>query len=151
MTNPLHDWAARHGVSAYAMAELTRLFDPGVTPVDEGGESAIQANLRIEASRLGFSLWRNNSGAMEDATGRLIRFGLGNVSSRISKVWKSSDLIGIGPGGRFVAVECKSPGWNGPTNDREIAQRNFLTNVESLGGIGLFATSIHDYRNRIHA
>lgn len=152
MTNVLQEWALRHGVNAFAMAELSRLFDPSVeTPNANGGRSAVQASLRLLSSQMGYSLWRNNAGAMEDKTGRQVRFGLGNVSPKIWSVWKSSDLIGIGPGGKFVAVEVKAPGWNGPTNEREIAQRNFLGTVESLGGIGLFATSVEDYRKRVNA
>lgn len=143
-------WAARWNIPAQAVAELAQLFTvPGNEGSSDAGENVVQQNLRVVASNMGFSLWRNNSGAMQNERGQHVRFGLGNLSARLSKVWKSSDLIGIGPGGRFVAVECKAPGWTGPKNDRELAQTRFLQTVESLGGIGLFATSISDYMNRV--
>lgn len=150
MTNELNAWAARWGIPQLALVDLATIYtSAGGDAAEDGGESAVQQNLRVVAASMGFSLWRNNSGAMTDERGRMVRFGLGNMSKRLSDKWKSSDLIGIGPGGRFVAVECKAPGWTRPTNDRERAQAAFLGNVEALGGIGLFATSIADYVGRV--
>lgn len=150
MNNELAAWAARWNIGGYAMAELSRLFDPSNHATEsDGSESVTQSQIRVTASNMGFAMWRNNNGAMIDAKGRSVRFGLGNMSARLSKVWKSSDLIGIGPNGRFVACEVKAPGWNGPRNDHERAQRAYLTTVESLGGIGMFATSVNDYVERM--
>ena len=76
--------------------------------------------------------------SMTDQTGRLIRFGLGNESPALNKVWKSSDLIGILPVlvqpshvgktlGVFLAVETKKPGWRlTPGDKRGQAQAAFL-------------------------
>jgi hypothetical protein len=114
-------------------------------------ETAVLAELRLEASRHGFTLWRNNSGAARDVGGRLIRFGLGNESAALWKVWKSSDLVGIGPGGRLLAVECKPPGWRWTGTAHELAQLAFLTNVIQLGGIAGFCTSADDLRKIICA
>lgn len=155
--NELHAWALRWGIPPGAVAELSLLFWSHVKPDPEGvSESAIQASLRIEAPRLGNSLWRNNNGALPDETGRIVRYGLANDSKKLNEVWKSSDLIGITPvtwAGRtfgvFTAVEVKPAGWTSPKNDRERAQANFHTSVEALGGIALFAQSIDDYRKRI--
>lgn len=44
--------------------------------------------------------WRNNTGALKDQRGRLVRYGLKG----------SADIIGILPDGRFLSVECKRPG-----------------------------------------
>lgn len=107
-------------------------------------ETTLQAAIRAEAARLGVYLWRNNSGVLPDARGVPVRFGLGNDSSRINAVLKSSDLIGIAPGGLFVAIECKAPGWIGVRTPHERAQEAFLTLVRANGGAAGFATSVSD-------
>jgi hypothetical protein len=121
-------------------------------------EDAVQNALRMQMALFyGGALWRNNSGALPDKTGRIVRFGLGNDSAKLNAVWKSADLIGILPVtvtaemvgqrlGLFVAVDAKDPSaWRGgPKSDRELAQENFFINVRQLGGIGGFATSTHD-------
>lgn len=158
MSKTIFDWANKHGVSVAAIHELLDICDPTRTSIDsgrEGSEAAVQSDIRIEAARRGVSLWRNNNGALKDDFGRLVRFGVGNDSERISEVFKSSDLIGIWPQlvtapmvgqiiGRFFAVEVKSPGWKKPSNKREVAQANFLGHVRQLGGHGVFAQSIED-------
>lgn len=75
--------------------------------------------------------WRNNSGALPDKTGRLVRYG---------KVG-SSDIIGCLPGGRFLAVECKA----GPGRATE-AQSEFLEQVRSQGGLPLLVRSMDELR-----
>ena len=112
-------------------------------------ESTIQAEVRAEFSARGGIIWRNNSGVLPSADGRPVRFGLGNDSSKINKVMKSADLVGIVPVvilpehvgltfGVFAAIECKAQGWKYTGKGREVAQMNFLTKVTSLGGIGGF-------------
>lgn len=116
-------------------------------------ETEIQQQLRLEAARRKTPLWRNNNGAATDQSGRLIRFGLGNDSPRLNKVWKSSDLIGIYPVlitpqhvgmrlGLFYAVEVKVPGWR--EDDRSRAQAAFGQTVIEHGGVFRFATCIGD-------
>ena len=104
-------------------------------------ETAIMPGLRLTASRAGFALWRNNSGAFRDGTGRWIRYGLGNDSATLCRDWKSSDLVGVGPAGRFLAVEVKPPDWRYRGTPREAAQLSFLRNVVQLGGIAGFVRS----------
>ena len=135
------EWVAKYPLAA---ADLRRCYEHGGTA---GGftEAGVQAQIRVAAFQCGFALWRNNNGACVDETGRQLRFGLGNDSARVNKHWKSADLIGIGPGGRFMAVECKRPGWRGPSTEREHAQANMLTQVKTLGGVGFFATSVEDF------
>lgn len=147
---PLVQWAQRHGLTAGAVNELLTILEPdrpGAATGLETSEAAVQAALQVEAARRGGSLMRNNSGACMDADGRMIRYGLANTSTKINRVFKSSDLIGITPVngvGVFTAVEVKSPGWTGPRNDRERAQSAFLSFVRGLGGIGVFAQSVKD-------
>jgi len=113
-----------------------------------------QQVFRLEAPIRGDILWRNNVGACLDATGRMIRYGLGNDSAKLNKVWKSSDLIGmrrvlIGPEhvghtlGVFTAIEVKRPGWTGRTlTEHEQAQYAFHNSVREYGGIAGFASSL---------
>lgn len=112
-------------------------------------ETDTQQRIRVKAVELGCVLWRNNSGVLPNRQGRPVRYGLGNDSGKINKVFKSADLIGIGPGGVFLAVECKHPEWKAPQNDREKAQWAFLLDVVNKGGIGFFATSVEDFERRM--
>lgn len=140
-------WKRQHRVSDEAIFELLRIIDPTPlpnVPTIAKSEAAVQSLIQIEAARRGHALWRNNSGACFDQDGRMVRYGLGNTSSKLNAVFKSSDLIGIGPDGRFTAIEVKAPGWCGPKTDHENAQNNFLTTVRALGGIGMFAQSLGD-------
>lgn len=104
-------------------------------------ETDVLKAIQLETATLGYHFWRNNSGAMFNPHGRFVRFGLGNESAEINEKMKSSDLIGIGPGGKFWAVEAKEPGWvYNPRDETERAQFCFLTIVSISGGIGMFAT-----------
>lgn len=105
----------------------------------------------LAADASGCALWRNNSGAATGPDGRPVRYGLGNVSAQLCRVWKSSDWIGIGPGGLFLAVEAKSPGWLYRGTPHERAQLAFINNVRRMGGIAGFATCEGDFYNLIHA
>lgn len=120
-------------------------------------ESRVQSLVRLAAANQGHKLLRNNSGAATDATGRVIRYGLGHDSAALNKVYKSPDLIGwtrvtITPDmvGKtlavFTAVECKGGDFKGaPRNDRERAQAAFLQDVSNAGGLACFAASEDDY------
>jgi hypothetical protein len=127
------------------MVALADLLPPATQAVP-GGEAKVQADVRMEVARQGGRIWRNNRGAAVDKTGRQIRFGLGNDSSAVDKVCKSSDLIGIMPGGTFVAYEIKEPGWLYTGTPREVAQANFLALVVALGGIGKFITDVEQIK-----
>jgi hypothetical protein len=118
-------------------------------------EQAVQSSIRLAASHAGCMLWRNQSGACYDETGRLIRYGLANDSAQLNKRIKSSDLIGVTPMlitdkmvgrtvGVFTAIEVKHEGWTHPTNDRERAQAEFIRIVVEKGGLGGFAASVDD-------
>jgi len=114
-------------------------------------EAAVQANIRLQAAKDGLILWRNNSGALPDTNGRVVRFGLGNDSSAVNKNYKSSDLIGIRPVivtpnmvdtvlGQFVSIEVKPPGWR--RDNRTAAQEAWIRQVMHWGGVGGFASSV---------
>jgi hypothetical protein len=89
----------------------------------------------------GCKLFRNNTGAIKDENGRLVRFGLCKGSS---------DLIGIKPTvitpemvGKtvaiFTAIEVKTP-----TGKATPEQIHFIDRVKALGGIAGIARSVED-------
>ena len=116
-------------------------------PILSMTEAEIQAQCRLFASSLGLALWRNNSGAARNPGGRLVRYGLGHESGKLNQVWKSSDLIGAGPGGLFTAVEVKRAGWRWSGTQEEVAQWNFIQNVRQLGGVAGFVSSVEELRD----
>jgi len=83
-------------------------------------ESNIQALIMLALSDSGCLVWRQNTGVLPDRNGRLVRFGL---------CVGSSDLIGLCPDGKFLAIECKTA-LGQPTT----AQLNFIAAVIRQGG-----------------
>jgi len=70
------------------------------------------------------ALWRNNVGRLTPiAGGRPVQYGLVNGAS---------DLIGVGTGGKFVAIEVKT--WKGRAS---MEQMTFLLAVQRLGGVAM--------------
>lgn len=123
-------------------------------------EGIVQQEVQMEAMKYQCTLMRNNSGAAVDNTGRLVRYGLGNISKKHSDKIKSSDLIGITKVvitpdmvgqtlGVFTAIEVKKESWNPEKklDKRETAQQNFITWVKSLGGYAGFANSVDNLRD----
>ncbi len=143
----MRSWAAKHGVSEAAVLELEAMTPAPAAVTAPGPDSA-----RLAVDRWGGMLLRNNSGVAKTLDGRPVRYGLGNDSARLNEVFKSSDYIGIAPGGRFLAVEWKPEGWRYmPGDAHSKGQANFLARVNQLGGIGIFATHGDDIRRAIWA
>lgn len=117
------------------------------------GETVNQQQSRLIMARMGCQVWRNNSGACTDETGRLIRYGLGNDSAKLNDEIKSSDLIGIKPTlilphmvgyylGVFTALEIKPSGWTlRPGDKRGHAQAKFHDIVRQACGYAGFVTN----------
>lgn len=149
-------WAARWGVPQEAVNELMRVLlaeTPIPYPTEATGkaETVVQQAVRLEASREGCRLWRNNVGAFRPPEGGLVRYGLCNESKRMNEQIKSSDLIGIRPViitpelvgrtvGQFLARETKRSDWKYKGTARERAQLKFNELVLSLGGDAAFST-----------
>jgi len=57
-----------------------------------------------------------------------------------------ADLIGIGPGGRFLGIETKSA-----SDSMRESQKNFRAMVERLGGIYIVARSVEDVDRALEA
>lgn len=147
----LDQWAKDWRIAPEALADLKARIGAGITePTLKNGrpasESYTQSLTRLALAKHGCVTFRNNVGALQDAEGRLVRYGLANDSAAQNKLTKSSDLIGIRPVhitvdmvgqtiGQFVAVECKKGDWKpGEDKVREQAQQNFGLLVMAHGG-----------------
>lgn len=120
-------------------------------------EAAVSNEIELFAAYQGIKLMRNNSGACEDKTGRQIRYGLDNISSKHNKLFKSSDWIAPIPTfieqrhvgmvlGVFGAIETKHEGWKFSVNDeRAVAQARWMAIVKQAGGYAGFAQSTDDF------
>lgn len=152
----LHEWAMAWGVPLIALQDLEQRLGRRYPATASQGksESAVQANIRIEAAQLvhagrRIKLFRNNVGALEDKRGIPVRYGLANDSAAMNKVLKSGDLIGwetitITPEmvgreiAQFLSAECKEEGWRYTATAREVAQNNWALTVLAGGGRALF-------------
>lgn len=114
-------------------------------------EADVQTLICERAPFIGIRLWRNNSGALRDKTGRLVRFGLSNDNKQLNEICKSSDLIGIRErDGKFVAIETKEPEWVfRPSDKRAVAQKVFHDIVRAAGGIAGFASSVEQFEELV--
>lgn len=155
----LEQWAIRHGVSQMALYELYAMYQPDGSPHEDGGsESATSKECELIAARAGQRMWRNNSGALKNEKGMMVRYGLGNTSAKINAVMKSSDYIGIKTRiitpsdvgrkiGQFIAAEMKCPNWHmTPSDKRAQAQATFGTVVEHAGGEFRFITHPEQFK-----
>lgn len=152
MRDTLHTWAARHGVSAEALADLESMLgleDLNVATRRDAGKSegAVQNNLRLHLAQYpNWRVWRNNVGALKDKRGVPVRFGLANDSPGMNEKFKSSDLICgetiTAYAGQkvlqHVHIECKEEGWHYTGTDREQAQLRWLLMINLAGGRGYF-------------
>ena len=120
-------------------------------------ETEVQNEVLLKASKLGWRLFRNNVGVAINKQGVPVRYGLANISKKMNKYLKSSDLIGITPTvitqdmvgqtiGVFTAIECKKSNWKRGTTQREEAQNNFITLVKSLGGKATFCNNSEELK-----
>ena len=102
-------------------------------------EHEIQQRIRLACGRGPVRLWRNNSGALVDQQGRLVRFGLCKGSSDLIGLRTleiTPDLVGQRLA-QFVALEIKTA--RGVVSPE---QRAFLALVEQLGGLAAICRSV---------
>ena len=92
-------------------------------------ETDIQHNILTFLKHKGIHCWRNNTG----------RRGKVNYGFK-----GSSDIIGILPDGRFLAIEVKKPKQK-PSAD----QREFLDRINSFGGFAIWVTSLDEARKQM--
>jgi hypothetical protein len=78
----------------------------------------------------GVTVWRNNTGALRDVNGRVVKFGCPG----------SADIFAVvEPHGRFFGIETKSP-----SGVQSPIQRNWSKAIERRGGVYILARSIED-------
>lgn len=82
----------------------------------------------------GYFVWRNNTGAVKIGK-RFIRYGTPG----------SSDILGILPDGRFLAVECKREK-GGRLSE---LQKAFLTAIQINGGVSIVARSVDELKKEL--
>ena len=102
-------------------------------------EHEIQQRIRLACGHGPVRLWRNNSGALVDQQGRLVRFGLAKGSSDLIGLRTleiTPDLVGQRLA-QFVALEIK-----GARGVASPEQRAFLKLVEQLGGLAAICRSV---------
>ena len=106
-------------------------------------ESAIQKEVRLEASRLGLTMFRNNTGMAYSREGTPIKYGLCKGSSDLVG-WESvvitPDMVGQTVA-VFTAIEVKTPKGR-PTKE----QKRFIAAVNKAGGIGYVARCAEDVK-----
>jgi len=102
---------------------------------------------RLRAIMLGLStpgvrLFRNNVGALKDAEGRLIRYGVANPGGSDLIGWRSITVTPDMVGQKlavFLAIEVK--GEKCKATDH---QRNFIARVRADGGLAGVARTVED-------
>lgn len=83
----------------------------------------------------GVYCWRQNSGSAKIGS-RFIRF---------TSINGISDIIGICPDGRFLAVECKRTK-GGVVRE---AQKDFLEQIEKNGGVAVVVNSVESLMQKL--
>lgn len=150
----LDDWMKKWGISEEAITDLADSISYGITsdiPKNIITESDVMNCVRMEASLNNAVLMRNNVGALMDARGRPVRFGLMNDSKKLNQTVKSHDLIGfrkklidVNDVGKtlpiFLTRECKKPGWKYKGVGREKAQLAFALWLLAAGADSGFCT-----------
>lgn len=105
-------------------------------------EQLVQNRIRLDLGRGPVRLFRNNTGALKDEAGRLVRFGLAPGSSDLIG-WRTveitEDMVGTSLA-VFTAIEVKDRGRPTPQ------QLAFLEAVKAAGGIGGVARSTDEAR-----
>lgn len=111
-------------------------------------ESDIQSLIMLALSKVGCLVWRNNVGtgwvgqAQRTTTGRMIIDNPRPLHAGLCV--GSSDIIGIAPDGRFLAIEVKTL-----TGKVTQEQQRFIDAVNRAGGIAGVCRSVEDARSLI--
>lgn len=162
----VRQWGFEFSIPMHMLVELERRMglegSPGVTNEPDAygqthSEAYAQSQVVLEAPKYQCLLTRNNVGALKDAAGQLVRYGLFNESKARNVRIKSPDLVGfrkrlITPEmvgtiiGQFVGREMKEPGWAFSGDDHETAQLRCIELGLSYGCDMAFATGPGSFR-----
>lgn len=105
-------------------------------------ETDLLRKVQLLAPEYGFRLFRNNVGALKDAAGRVIRYGVCNPGGADLIGWVPVVITQVHVGqtiARFAAVEIKAPGGKVTAE-----QRQFLSVVHQAGGVASEVYTIHE-------
>lgn len=105
-------------------------------PKEQDIQKAIIELLRL----MGCFVWRQNQGGMKATYAGKNRF------IRFSHIAGISDIIGVMPDGRFLAVEVKRPG-----KEPEEHQLRFLETIRSHGGVAGCVHSVEEAKTFLEA
>lgn len=109
---------------------------------ERSDELAVQNDIRLAFGAGPVRLFRNNTGALKDAAGRLVRYGLCPGSSDLiglREVTITPDMVGQTVA-IFTAIEVKDRGR--PTAE----QQRFIDSITAAGGLAGVARSVDDAR-----
>lgn len=118
-------------------------------------EAPAQANSRIEASKIGARLFRNNRGLFKTIDGkRHVRAGLeaDGASDLVGDypVKITQEMVGMTLAVAFY-VEVKEPKWKKPSDPREEQQATFINSANSRGAIAFFLTDHKTLKEKAEA
>ena len=103
-------------------------------------EAYVQNKIRLEVGVGEVRLFRNNTGALLDQSGRLIKFGLCKGSSDLigfRSITITPDMVGTKVA-VFSAIEVKDKG------KTTVDQRNFINVINKSGGFAGVARNVED-------
>lgn len=150
--DPFDVWAWKWKMPPEAIQELMAITAARCEPLSDHSEAAVASECDLELAKHGIITMQNNVGALQDKTGRYVRYGLMNETPAMNKAIKSSDRIllisyvvkpqDVGRTlGLFGGVEYKKRKWVYTGEGREVAQATFHRVLASKGGFGTFANS----------
>ena len=96
----------------------------------------VKAVILALGSRFDCRVWRQNTGALRDATGRLIRFGIPGAA----------DITGILANGRRLEIEVKTD-----TGRLSKQQARYGQMIHRMGGLYFVVRSVEDAVDRVDA
>ena len=116
------------------------LFKQGDNMKTKISENQVQNAILEYLEWLGIFAWRNNSTGVFDPKKKIFRKAQGkHVINGVS------DILGILPNGKFLAIEVKSP----QNKKRPKHQVDFIKKIHDSGGLAFFADNLDYAANRI--
>lgn len=118
-----------------------------VTPPGRLESHVVAGVLQVLSATPGILVWRNNTGALFDATGRPIRYGLKGSADILGCVRAGTVRAGsaVPPFGLLLAIELKRPGGGSQSPD----QHAFEDAISRHGGIYILARSVEEVLDRL--
>lgn len=106
-------------------------------PVPPRRESDVMGEVRRELATMGVVHWRNNTGSLQDATGRYVTYGLCDGSADLIACVETaltcpSCGVSLPPIGRFVGIEVKGPTTR--TTEEQFAWARVVTRAHGVAG-----------------